>query len=348
MTILQKLRGPDYESAMAAQEFCKLARVLVQANGRLSEAVEWARSTNAKPRIHEILQKAAVSAGGTDSWSAISPYAEVSLAFTQSLRNVGVFDRMLPDMAPCPMKSRGATIVTGVSGSSPSERTAKPVSTISFGSSVAEPKKAAGIVVISEEIAKFASPGASELFDRELRNAVSFATDQQFLADLLAATTPAGSSGSTLANVMSDLDTLLAAVGTNANSKLYFIAAPLNIKGLALKAGASGSPAFVNLGPSGGEILPGLVAIASDALSAPGVAILADATGIAAASDIVTLDATRQAVLSLESAPDSPPLASTTVTSLWQHNLQGLRAERFFAYTLLRSNAVASLSGVNY
>jgi hypothetical protein len=34
--------------------------------------------------------------------------------------------------------------------------------------------------------------------------------------------------------------------------------------------------------------------------------------------------------------------------SLWQENKTALRAERFFAFELLRTNAVASLSGVSY
>jgi hypothetical protein len=34
--------------------------------------------------------------------------------------------------------------------------------------------------------------------------------------------------------------------------------------------------------------------------------------------------------------------------SLWQTNHYALRSERFFGFTALRSNAVASLSGVTY
>jgi hypothetical protein len=36
------------------------------------------------------------------------------------------------------------------------------------------------------------------------------------------------------------------------------------------------------------------------------------------------------------------------LVSLWQYNLKGIRAERWWDVTVLRSSAVASLSGVGY
>jgi hypothetical protein len=50
----------------------------------------------------------------------------------------------------------------------------------------------------------------------------------------------------------------------------------------------------------------------------------------------------------MESAPDSPPTGATVMLSLWQNDLVALRMERFFGFTLMRSNGAASLSGVNY
>jgi hypothetical protein len=72
------------------------------------------------------------------------------------------------------------------------------------------------------------------------------------------------------------------------------------------------------------------------------------ADGLAGSADIVALDASRQALLQLDTAPDSPPTAGTVPTSLWQTDSVGLKAERHFGFTIHRDTAVASLSGVSY
>jgi hypothetical protein len=50
----------------------------------------------------------------------------------------------------------------------------------------------------------------------------------------------------------------------------------------------------------------------------------------------------------MESAPDSPPTASTVRISLWQNNLTALLLRRHFGVELLRSTGAAMLSSVNY
>ena len=62
----------------------------------------------------------------------------------------------------------------------------------------------------------------------------------------------------------------------------------------------------------------------------------------------VTIDASREASLQMESAPDSPPTATTVLTSLWQHNMVAIKAERFINWRLRRNNAVAYVAGANY
>ena len=42
----------------------------------------------------------------------------------------------------------------------------------------------------------------------------------------------------------------------------------------------------------------------------------------------MTIDASREASVQMDSAPDNPALATTVLTSFWQNNLIGLRAER--------------------
>ena len=102
------------------------------------------------------------------------------------------------------------------------------------------------------------------MFGVELTRAVIAATDSNFLAALVAATTPTASAGATLSNITTDLGVLLSAVTTSATSRVYYITSATNMKKLVLKANSIGAPAFPSLGILGGEIIPGVTAIVSD------------------------------------------------------------------------------------
>ena len=73
-----------------------------------------------------------------------------------------------------------------------------------------------------------------------------------------------------------------------------------------------------------------------------------DASQLALGSTGVEADATNQAAIQMDSAPSSPPDASTTQQSMWQLDLSGLRASRWFGCERLRTGAVAVISNVSY
>jgi hypothetical protein len=340
-------RAEAIETRAAAAEFHKFARTLTATRGEWMEAAALAQQTRAKPRVVEIF-KSAVTGAGLADWSALTDYQTISAAFSESLRSAGVFDAMLAGgIVPAPLRSRGIIVTTGITGSSPSERSIKPIGSIALGNSLVEPKKSAAVIVTTEEVAKSADANINALFDSELRQGVIAATDSIFLSTLIAGTTPTASAGATLGNITTDLGVLLSAVTSRASSKLYFIIDPTNAKKLTLKASSTGAPAFPGMGVNGGEIVNGVTCLVSDQLPA-GTALMADATGIAGSADVIVLDASQQSVVQMETSPDSPPFASSALLSLWQSNLFALRCERFFGFVVLRSSAVASLSGVNY
>jgi hypothetical protein len=108
---------------------------------------------------------------------------------------------------------------------------------------------------------------------------------------------------------------------------------------------SKGVSAFPDLGPLGGSInqIPVLV---SEGVTAGNV-VLVDGSGIAAASGDLVLNEFREGMMQLDTAPDSPPSASTNFVSLWQLNLSALVVERFFVTARLRSDAVAVCSNSN-
>jgi hypothetical protein len=62
----------------------------------------------------------------------------------------------------------------------------------------------------------------------------------------------------------------------------------------------------------------------------------------------VTIDASREASLQMDSAPASPADATTVYVSLWQTNSVGLRAERFVNWKRASTNAVKYLTAAAY
>ena len=347
MTIAQQIgeRSENLAKRKSRGAFLKFC-FLVAKYGSAYQARAHLDAERVTPRVREIVQKAAIPPADLTSWAAISDYQNISTAFLESLRSLSVFDACLADgMVRAPLRSRGFSITTGISGSAPNELAVKPISSLVLAQQLHEPKKAVATVVVTKELLSVA--GSQQLFSSELQKGVVAATDSNFITALIAATTPVASGGSTLAQIAVDLEVLLSNVTTHQGSRLYFVTSPTNLKGIIAKASAVGQPAFPNLGPMGGELWPGVTVIPSDSISA-NASLLFDATAIVGNSEGIIPGRSEQGTIQMESAPDSPPTGATTVISLWQNDLVALRMERFFGFTIMRTSGVASLSGVNY
>jgi hypothetical protein len=347
-SIAQQLaeRGENIARKEAKADFFKFCH-LVMRHGGAYQARDFAGAERARERVRNVLQKAAVSAGTLETWSAISDYQNISTAFLESLRSISVFDSALDGgMIKAPLRSRGFSVTTGISGSVIPEVSVKPISSLVLGTQLHEPKKAVATIVVTKEL--MGQADAAQLFNSELTRAVVAATDSNFITALIAATTPTASAGATLANITTDFDVLFSAVTTSAASRLFYVTSANNLKSIMVKANTAGAPVFPNLGPTGGELFPNVVAIASDSISSS-AALLFDATALIGNSEGIIPGRSEQAALQMEStSPDSPPTASTVMLALWQNDLVALRMERFFGYTIMRSSGVASLSGVAY
>jgi hypothetical protein len=106
------------------------------------------------------------------------------------------------------------------------------------------------------------------------------------------------------------------------------------------------------MAPTGGTIA-GIPVHVSDQASTN--VLLVDARGIVAASEAITLKSSNAAAIEMLDVPTSTiaggspatPTAANLV-SMFQTNSRAILAERFFGFALLRSNAVASVSGATY
>jgi hypothetical protein len=323
------------ETIAAALDFYSLARIEALSKGRRSDARRLA-DEQATARVQDIQERAEPGAigGVSPQWGselAGDGFRQLATGFVSELSHIGVFDRALPDMVNQPLRTRLAVSVTAVAGSEVAEGAEKTISQMAFRGEVLEARKAAAIVVITQELARLAQ--ADEAIGAALRRGVVAATDASFLSYLIGLTTPTPSSGS----VLDDLATLSAALSIGSASRLYFVTTPAAAAQLAFTAGVSGQ-AYPGMTPLGGQI--GINVLVSDQLQT-GQAVLFDASSIAATSEAVTLSAAGEASVDLGDSPG-------TLASLWQRDLVAVRAERWYGFAALRLDAIASLSGALY
>jgi hypothetical protein len=146
------------------------------------------------------------------------------------------------------------------------------------------------------------------------------------------------------ANPLADILGLISHFTTNniPVDGLTFIMSPANAMALSFKTYSDGSPQFPGIGVAGGT-WKGLTFIVSNTVTTkvialqPSLVFYADDGG-------VTIDASSEASLQMDSAPMSPVDATTVYVSMFQANCVALRAERFINWKKANANAVKYLT----
>jgi hypothetical protein len=124
---------------------------------------------------------------------------------------------------------------------------------------------------------------------------------------------------------------------------------------ISLMTNSLGQREFPNLTMNGGEMF-GLPVVTSENIPSTGGSptdgdpiIVVSAPDILLADDgQVTIDASREASLQMDTAPDSPAVASTVLVSMFQQNQVAIRAERYINWAKRRSTAVSYISNAKY
>lgn len=333
----------DQLSATRAKSF--VSALLIRARAGDDNPQALANASRVNGDIERVV-KGSISSLSTGDTSALAAFNNAGVGWLQSLQTAGVFDRMIGDgaMLVAPMKTRFGTSTIAIVASEIAEGLGIPVARLTIdGSDPLEPRKVGVIVVSSKELLRLSEAGA--LIDREMRAGVIAGVDYAFLHDLYNSTIPTASSG----NSVTDIGVLFNGVTIGAQSRLYFVFHANALKTFALEF-TNGVPSFPELTATGGRIL-GVPVLTTDQI-AQDVAMLIDAAAIAAAPGTVELDTSNQADVQLSTAPTIRSVGGTPVpaqlTSLFMTNSSAVRGTRLFSFKLLRDNAVASLSGVNY
>jgi HK97 family phage major capsid protein len=260
-------------------------------------------------------------------------------------------------------------MTTGASVNWVGESAPKPITSEAFDSITLRWAKAAGIIVLTQELMRYSSPQAEGLVRDDLRRAMTEFLDRQFIdpsvaavtnvspASVLNGVTAATPTGTTASAFRADVKTLLAPI-ISANIPLdsgAWVMHTTTALSLSLMQNSLGQQVFPGMTKDGGTLL-GFPVVASTNIPAAGgspadgyvLAFIVQNEVMLADDGVTLIDASDQASIQMDSAPDSPPTAASAYVSLWQLNWVGLRVERWVTYLKRRAQAAQYLQGAKY
>lgn len=343
--------------------FARFAQALAFAKGNLMQAHQVSLGRWGDTPEVEASLKAAAAAGTTTSTTWAGPlwqYQTMVSEFVELLRPQTIVGK-LQGLRRVPFNVRMASQTQGSTVGWVGQGAPKPVSELAFAEITLGLAKAAGIVVISQELARSSDPSAESIIRQDLIDTMSVFMDQQFIDPAVSAVanvspasvtnglTPVQSTGNTIALISTDVSNLIANFINNdiAPKNPYWVMHPITAMALSLKRTAQDIFAFPDITMNGGTFF-GIPVITSRSVpktvSGGSIIVLLDASEIFFADDgQVMLDVSEQASLQMNTAPSA---GAQTLVSLWQNNLIGIRAERYMNWKRRRDTAVTYLDNV--
>jgi len=339
--------------------FVRAACAVVLHKGNWSQAIEyadqrWGRDT---PEVALYL-KAAVAAGNTTdaTWAGPLVNQNISSEFIDLLRPATILGKV-PNLRQVPFNTKVPSQTAGGAYGWVGEAKPKPVTKLAFSSVQLDIAKAAGIIVLTQELVKLSNPSAETLVRNDMIRGIAQFLDSQFIDPAVAAVagvnpasiTNGAPTQAATTNPLADLLALISHFSTNniPVDGLTIIMSPSNALAWSFYTSGGGSDRlFPSLTMNGGNV-QGINVVTSQAAGAlviafqPNLILYADDGG-------VTIDASQEASLQMDSAPASPADATTVYVSLWQTNHVGLRAERFINWKRTMTNAVKYLTAAVY
>lgn len=362
--------------------FTRYAMAIAGARGNRYEALQRAREDKTwheqTPEVelclsHDIpmMMRAAVAAGTTTDATWASPLVvatNMASEFIDLLRPATILGRV-PGLRRVPFNISMPRATAGTSTGWVGEGAMKPVTNMAFDTVTLRWAKAASIVVLTDELVRFSNPSAEAVVRQDMIAAMAQFLDRQFVDPAIAAVanvspasitngvTPVTATGTTAAAFRADVKSLfnLLFAGNLSTVGGVWIMTQTQALALALMQNSLGQQVFPSITAEGGTLL-GYPVITSENIPATGSSpvdgfpiIFLIAREIMLADDgQVVIDASNQASLQFDSAPDSPPTASTNLQSLWQANLTALKAERYITWLKRRSTVVQFIQNAKY
>jgi HK97 family phage major capsid protein len=337
--------------------FVRYAMALANGRGSISDALMFAqRWKDSTPEVLVALQQKVGTAGTTTDadWAAPLVYpTQLASEFLELLRPATVLGKL--NLRRVPFNVRIARQTAGSTVNWVGESLPKPLSDLAFDYVTLGYTKVAGIVVITEELARLSSPSAEATVRADMIAQIAQFLDEQFLdpavtasagvrpASVTNAVTDVPASGTDAAALRCDMRDLFATF-TAANispSGSALVMSEIMAASIGMMVNALGQPEFGGLGASGGT-LAGLPVVTSQSTALADQIVMIKQSDVLLADDGgVTVDVSREATLDLAGG-------TAPAFSLWQRNCVGIRAERWVNWAKARSAAVGLISGADY
>ena len=343
--------------------FARMCMAMAAGHGDSYKTLEYAKQwKDSTPEVQSMIEhmwrtKAAVAVGTTTdaTWAGPLVVTQPLNEFLELLRPRTLLGR-IPGLRQVPFNVSVPTQTTGGTYGWVGQNKPKPVTKADYASVTVPFAKAAGIIVISEELAMLSSPSAEGLVREEMIAGMGQFLDTQFVdpavavaanvspASITNAAATIASSGVTGAAAKTDLASRVA-VFAAANIPLdgsVWLMNDSNAFGIAMSVNALGQPLFPGMTAQGGTLF-GMPVIVSNNVGLR--VILVHAPSILYADEGgVRIDVSREASVQMDSAPTDTVDATTVYLSLWQRNLIGLKAERFITWIRARTAAVTYIT----
>ncbi len=308
------------------------------------------------PEVIQVL-KTAVAAGTTSNstWAApLVQYQDMASEFIEYLRPMTILGRL--QLRNVPFNIRVPRQTSGVTGGFVGEGSPAPVNKPQFDNITHPWAKVACITVITDELARLSNPSAEALIRDDLANGIAQYLDKRLVdpaypgvantspASLTNGVTPQQSSGATLAALDKDVRAIMTtfADAEQGLARGVWVMSASSAIRLSMMRTNQDNKAFPGLTVNGGEFygLPVIVSNNVTGSGSPGdqFLILINQSEIMLSDDGgIELDVSQEASLEMNDAPSG---GATSLQSLWQQGLIGLRAMRYIYWTKRRSTAV--------
>jgi HK97 family phage major capsid protein len=272
----------------------------------------------------------------------------------------------LPNLRRVPFNVRMPRQTAGGTYGWVGEGSAKPVGELAFDEITMRWAKAAGIIVITQELARQSSPDAEGIVRQDMIEGIGAFLDQQFtdpnvsevsnvspgaITNGVTNTVVAGGTSADAFRV--DAGDLWASMLSNniVPTSGAWLMSNVQAMRLSLMRNALDQQEFPGLTPTGGTLL-GYPVITSQNVVAPDtdgdMIVFLNQSDVFLSEEGIMLDASSEASLQFNTTPDNPTSASTVMVSLWQRNMIGLRAERYINWKRRRDAAVGYIYASNY
>jgi len=356
-------------------KFTRYVKALAMAKGSPIAALAIAEGNkqwmDTSPEVALVL-RAAVAGGDTTTsgWASELVYNENLVSeFIELLRPQTIIGR-IPGLTRVPFNVRMSGQDSGSTAYWVGQGAPTPVSALNTLEVTLGIAKAAGLVVLTEELVRSSAPSAEMLVRNDLMKAIVEFSDVRFvdpgyaavanvnpasITNGLTATTPSGTSA---AAVRADVQTLFATwINNNLDpSSGVWIMSPTTALAIQLMRTSLDQPEFPGITMNGGTFfgMPVVVSNSANIAGSPDsgrMIILVNAREILLADDgQVTIDASREASIQMLDNPTNDAAAGTptTMVSMFQTNAVAIRAVRFINWAKRRSTAVVFIQDAAY